>query len=478
MCCTTIVIQHKSILTPPLQLCKRSAEHIMDLLGVWKQLYTLRYVPITIIQPLFAAGTIYLLSGVQATSGIRVAQKELKHSVDSLKLLIGYLREMGKSWQCALNIESILRALVEEQLKPAIQKRQGMLVAKEKASGAPESDRRGTYVTNPPSRRLSQTSGSRKGRSRQSSNPSSNPSSSSRSRSTTTGPQSPTIAVHLALDADTKMADGTFAEELLSPWSTSPSSSSPIPINRPRSRSTGAPQRSAPTKGSPISNGTLRPSTSSIPSPTASWASAVTTGSPTMSFFQDTTSMSMPPPSPLQTMHSSTPSMDQEAFYGMFNSFDVGTGDSEVSTVNHYDYDNFEMSRYFAMPSDQNLSIAPFVGPFTIGEAVGSLRDMPQSAVENRGSPEGSFDLSAFIAGPSGMDYNGRGNGNGNGEASGSVLNGGGGFYGSQYLSGGSPIVPNMPLHRRAASEDSRPARFNGNGSFDGRGFVEYNPGF
>ncbi|RXW17748.1 hypothetical protein EST38_g8099 [Candolleomyces aberdarensis] len=132
------------------KLCRHAAEHIMDLLAVWRQLYTLRYCPITLAQPLFAAGTIFLLSGVQATSGIRVAQKETKICVDSIKLLLQYLREIGKSWQCALNIESILRALVEKQLKPAIEKRQSA-VPKDRLTGS-EAERE-KYRIIPPVRR-------------------------------------------------------------------------------------------------------------------------------------------------------------------------------------------------------------------------------------------------------------------------------------------------------------------------------------
>jgi hypothetical protein len=171
-------------------------------------------------------------------------------------------------------------------------------------------------------------------------------------------------------------------------------------------------------------------------------------------------------------MHNSANvSLDQEALFGMINSFDVGTGEEAVN-FNHYDYDNFEMSRYFAMPSDANLSIAPFVGPFTIGQSVGSMQDMRQPPTEATSPEASSFDLSSFMGGPS-MDFGGE---SGN-EASGSGLNSGA-FYGSQFLSGGSPIVPNMSLHRRAASEDSRSTRFNGHGSFDARVFAEFNPGF
>ncbi|KAF6746001.1 fungal-specific transcription factor domain-containing protein [Ephemerocybe angulata] len=136
------------------KLCRRASEHIMEILDVWRQVYSLRYVPTGLLQPLFAAGTIFLLSGIQATSSVRVAQKELKHCLESLKLLIQYLREIGKSWQSALNIESILRSLIEDQLKPAILRRQATPVRGRSAFEAVR-ERVASYSTNPPSSRLS-----------------------------------------------------------------------------------------------------------------------------------------------------------------------------------------------------------------------------------------------------------------------------------------------------------------------------------
>lgn len=136
------------------RLCRRASEHIMEILDVWRKVYSLRYVPTSLLQPLFAAGTIFLLLGVQATSGIGVAQKELKHCLESLKLLIQYLREIGKSWQSALNVESILRSLIEDQLKPAILRRQATPVRGRSAFEAVR-ERVASYSTNPPSSRSS-----------------------------------------------------------------------------------------------------------------------------------------------------------------------------------------------------------------------------------------------------------------------------------------------------------------------------------
>jgi hypothetical protein len=410
----------------------------MDLLAVWRQLYTLRYCPITLMQPLFAAGTVFLLSGVQATSGIRVAQKELKTCVDSIKLLMQYLREIGKSWQCALNIESILRALVEEQLKPAIEKRQSV-VSKDRSTG-PDSERE-KYRTIPPIRRPST---SRKERSRQGSIPSTN----SRSRSMNSNPSehqtpvkigSPTIAVHPVPEPD--RMEGSFSQpamgspELLSPWTASPSNSTPIQISRPRSRSTGSQQYSAPTESPSIS-------TRIPPSPSLSTSLSLNPSSSSLSFY-DSSNGGFVPQSPVQSLMNG--SFDQEALFGDITA--LGTGEA----VTNVEYNNFEMSRYLAMPSGNNLSGVPFVGPYTIEEYVGSLQ-------AGDTSPDGIFDFTMF-----GADFNT--------EASGSGFNG---AAGPQYLSGGSPIGLGAPsnLHRRAVSADSRPVRMGG--SFNGHGFLDF----
>ncbi|KAG6831081.1 hypothetical protein H0H87_006197 [Tephrocybe sp. NHM501043] len=104
-------------------LCKRAAENIVELLGTWRSLYSLRYAPITLVQTAFSAGTIYLLGAVQAATGLRVAQESLKHALAQAQLCIHYLLEIGKSWQCATNIGEILRRLLQEQLKPLLDKR-------------------------------------------------------------------------------------------------------------------------------------------------------------------------------------------------------------------------------------------------------------------------------------------------------------------------------------------------------------------
>ncbi|KJA23958.1 hypothetical protein HYPSUDRAFT_39482 [Hypholoma sublateritium FD-334 SS-4] len=105
------------------KLCRRASENIMELLATWRSLYTLRYCPITLIQCVFSAGTVYLLTSVQASSGTRVAQKDLRHSMEQQTRVLQYLQEIGKSWQCATNIAGIMKSLMHEQLKPLLERK-------------------------------------------------------------------------------------------------------------------------------------------------------------------------------------------------------------------------------------------------------------------------------------------------------------------------------------------------------------------
>ncbi|KAJ3809516.1 hypothetical protein F5876DRAFT_77676 [Lentinula aff. lateritia] len=71
----------------------RAADNIMDLLGIYRCLYTVRYVPVAPVQIVFAAGTVYILLAVQATRGLRVAKKDLQIGTTSS----GVCRELVES---------------------------------------------------------------------------------------------------------------------------------------------------------------------------------------------------------------------------------------------------------------------------------------------------------------------------------------------------------------------------------------------
>jgi len=98
--------------------CRSAAERIMELLYTWRTLYTLRYCPVTLVQTAFSAGTVYLLIAMQASSGARTADKELRHSLGQELLLQQYLQEVGLSWNCATNVSQSLRDLRKEHVRP------------------------------------------------------------------------------------------------------------------------------------------------------------------------------------------------------------------------------------------------------------------------------------------------------------------------------------------------------------------------
>jgi hypothetical protein len=98
----------------------------MEFLGVWRSLYSLRYVPVTLVQVVFSAGTVFLLSALQATSGVRFARVSLHKSLSQAELCIQYLQEVGRSYQCAKNVAGILANLLQQQLKPKLAMRSQM----------------------------------------------------------------------------------------------------------------------------------------------------------------------------------------------------------------------------------------------------------------------------------------------------------------------------------------------------------------
>ena len=90
----------------------------MELLYTWRNLYKLRYCPVTLIQTAFAAGTVYLLIAMQASTRPRIARKEFRHSMGQETLVLQYLQEIGLSWNCATPVSVTLRKLMDEQVRP------------------------------------------------------------------------------------------------------------------------------------------------------------------------------------------------------------------------------------------------------------------------------------------------------------------------------------------------------------------------
>jgi hypothetical protein len=89
----------------------------MELAGIWRKHFCLRYVPITMIQVISAAATIFVVAAVQAVSGPRIARNGLDSAEKSAGVAIQYLREVGESFASATNVANILQNLIQVQVQ-------------------------------------------------------------------------------------------------------------------------------------------------------------------------------------------------------------------------------------------------------------------------------------------------------------------------------------------------------------------------
>lgn len=99
------------------QPCNKSAAEIMELAKIWREKFNLRYVPITMIQVISAAATIFVVAAVQAVSGPRIAHGALEMAETNAATTIDYLREIGASFASAANVADILQNLIHEQVQ-------------------------------------------------------------------------------------------------------------------------------------------------------------------------------------------------------------------------------------------------------------------------------------------------------------------------------------------------------------------------
>ncbi|KIY71692.1 hypothetical protein CYLTODRAFT_368800 [Cylindrobasidium torrendii FP15055 ss-10] len=118
------------------KLCRRAAENIMEICTTWRQLYSLRYVPLTLVQIVFSAGTVFLLLATRAATGLRLAKKDFDTFTGQAKLCVQFLEEMGKSWLSAERIAGILESLLKKQLDVISERR---AISTEKATCPPRS---------------------------------------------------------------------------------------------------------------------------------------------------------------------------------------------------------------------------------------------------------------------------------------------------------------------------------------------------
>ncbi|KAJ7829452.1 hypothetical protein B0H14DRAFT_1210252 [Mycena olivaceomarginata] len=98
----------------------RAAENILELLETWQSLYTLRLVPITIVQ-IDSVRNGFLLRALQATEGMRIAQGALKTAVAHASSVSAIVRS-GRLVTAA-NAQGYLLAILTTQLMPIIARR-------------------------------------------------------------------------------------------------------------------------------------------------------------------------------------------------------------------------------------------------------------------------------------------------------------------------------------------------------------------
>ncbi|KAH9065320.1 hypothetical protein EDB87DRAFT_1595180 [Lactarius vividus] len=103
--------------TDHIRPCNRAAAEIMELAQIWRAHFKLRCVPITMIQVISAAATIFVVAAVQAVSGPRVAHGALESAEKNAETAIQYLREIGESFASATSIADILQHLLQQQVQ-------------------------------------------------------------------------------------------------------------------------------------------------------------------------------------------------------------------------------------------------------------------------------------------------------------------------------------------------------------------------
>lgn len=97
----------------------------MLLLGIWHNNYNLRYVSTTHVQFTFSAGTVFVLSAIQAISGPRLGRVTLASSLSHVETCLEYLAIIGRSWETAEIAREILLNFFDETLKPRLLLRGG-----------------------------------------------------------------------------------------------------------------------------------------------------------------------------------------------------------------------------------------------------------------------------------------------------------------------------------------------------------------
>lgn len=102
------------------QRCTVAAREILTLLSIWRRLYgasSFRFVPITLVQTVFAAGTVYLLTAQHAATGRSPAPQAHAAAMEGVEKAVDVLREVGVSWGSARRIVRVFESLIAAQRK-------------------------------------------------------------------------------------------------------------------------------------------------------------------------------------------------------------------------------------------------------------------------------------------------------------------------------------------------------------------------
>ncbi|KAF8208173.1 fungal-specific transcription factor domain-containing protein [Mycena galopus ATCC 62051] len=105
------------------KLCTRAAENMLELVEIWRSLYTLRLAPVTMVQVAFNAGTIFLLRALQATASPRIAHGALNTALAQLETCEQCLQELAFTWASGARTRDTLQAILNDRLKPVIARR-------------------------------------------------------------------------------------------------------------------------------------------------------------------------------------------------------------------------------------------------------------------------------------------------------------------------------------------------------------------
>jgi hypothetical protein len=89
----------------------------------WQSLYTLRLVPLTMVQVVFNAGIIFLLRALQATASPRIAHLALNTALAQAETCVQYLHEVGGTWLSGVRMRDTLQAILNDRLRPIIARR-------------------------------------------------------------------------------------------------------------------------------------------------------------------------------------------------------------------------------------------------------------------------------------------------------------------------------------------------------------------